>query len=261
MRVLLADDQPQVRSALRLLLDHEPVFMVVGEAANTTDLKTQIMVTQPDILLLDWELPGQAVTDLLPTLRIEYPSLSIIALSGQLEAHQAALAAGVDAFISKGHPPEQLVAALHTMNRPGEKRIKQAKVKDWMTPGLISVSPNLRLTDAHRLMRLRIIRRLGVVRNKRLVGIITLNNVLDEQRSQAKKINTLTAEGMVTNVTVEQVMTPNPTTIFAHDTINKAAHLMQQHNISGLPVVDKQGAPLGMITESNIFEMVVRQWD
>ena len=129
MRVFLADDQAKVRSALRLLLDQEPGFHVVGEAAETEDLLAQVKVTNPDLILLDWELPDHSVPysladsgcRLLSSLHTYYPGLRVIALSGQLEAHQAALAAGADAFVSKGDPPERLLATLRvireTMNR------------------------------------------------------------------------------------------------------------------------------------------------
>lgn len=112
MRILLADDQPHIRSALRLLLDQEPNLNVVGEAIDAETLCTQIQVTQPDLLLLDWELPGWPETDLLAILRFLYPRLLIIALSGQIEAREAALSAGVDFFVSKCHPPAQLLSTL-----------------------------------------------------------------------------------------------------------------------------------------------------
>jgi DNA-binding NarL/FixJ family response regulator len=64
-------------------------------------------------VLLDWELPGlQAANSLLPALRALCPRLSVIALSGKPEARRAALAAGADGFVSKGDPPERLMAAV-----------------------------------------------------------------------------------------------------------------------------------------------------
>jgi DNA-binding NarL/FixJ family response regulator len=122
MRVFLADDQPKVRSALRLLLDHEPGLYVVGEAAEAEDLLVQIKATRPDLMLLDWELPGLSLANsvgpgkhLLSVLHTFYPNLRVIALSGRLEARQAALAAGADAFVSKGDPPERLLTTLRTI--------------------------------------------------------------------------------------------------------------------------------------------------
>ena len=113
MRVLLADDQSKVRSALRLLLEQQPGTQVLGEAVDTTGLLDWVTVTCPDVVLLDWELPGLGVDRLLPTLRELCPCLKVIALSGRPEARQAALDAGVDAFVSKGDPPERLLAAVN----------------------------------------------------------------------------------------------------------------------------------------------------
>jgi len=112
MRVLLADDQAKVRSALRLLLDHEPGIRILGEAVDATGLLDWVTATRPDLVLLDWELPGFGADSLLPVLRSLCPGLSVIALSGRPESRRAALAAGADAFVSKGDPPEQLLAAV-----------------------------------------------------------------------------------------------------------------------------------------------------
>ena len=88
---------------------------VVGEAVDSKDLWAQLPETQPDLLLLDWELPGSSPDEILFTLRMCYPHLAIIALSGRLEAQEAALDAGVDAFISKAHPVEHFLMVLQTI--------------------------------------------------------------------------------------------------------------------------------------------------
>ena len=112
MRVLIADDQPQVRSALRLLLEQEVGVMVVGEADNAEQALELTKEQRPDLVLLDWELPGHNDASALAELRAAWPGLVVIALSGRPEARQAALAAGVDAFVSKGYPPERLLAVV-----------------------------------------------------------------------------------------------------------------------------------------------------
>lgn len=120
IRILLADDQSKVRSALRLLVEQEPGLIIVGEATEAENLLAQVEATQPDLVLLDWELPGLQTDDpstdsgqgRLSTLRTLCPGLKVIALSGQPEARRAALAAGADAFVSKGDPPEQLLATI-----------------------------------------------------------------------------------------------------------------------------------------------------
>jgi DNA-binding NarL/FixJ family response regulator len=113
MRVLLADDQSKVRAALRLLLEEELGLSVISEAAEAEDLLVQVEAMRPDLMLLDWELPGLRTDDHLPALRRLCHRLKIIVLSGQPEARRAALAAGTDAFVSKGDPPERLLAAVN----------------------------------------------------------------------------------------------------------------------------------------------------
>jgi DNA-binding NarL/FixJ family response regulator len=129
MRIFLADDQAKVRSALRLLLEHEPGLRVVGETDKVEGLLAHLKAVKPDLILLDWELPDPSVTyassdpgsSLLSALRSQCPHLQVIALSGRPEARQAALAAGADAFVSKGDPPERLLSTLRaseeTINR------------------------------------------------------------------------------------------------------------------------------------------------
>jgi DNA-binding NarL/FixJ family response regulator len=111
MQVLLADDQAKVRSAIRLLLDQEQDVEVVGEAVDATGLVDWVKVASPDLVLLDWELPGFEPS-LLVRLRRLCPSLSVIGLSGRPESRHAALSAGADAFVSKGDPPEELLEAI-----------------------------------------------------------------------------------------------------------------------------------------------------
>jgi DNA-binding NarL/FixJ family response regulator len=112
MRVLLADNQTKVRSALRLLLEQQPGLSVVGEAADAEDLLAQVEATQPDLVLLDWELPDQGGAATVAGLRTAQPGPVVIVLSGRPEARRATLDAGADAFVSKGDPPERLLAAI-----------------------------------------------------------------------------------------------------------------------------------------------------
>jgi DNA-binding NarL/FixJ family response regulator len=122
MRVLLADDQPQVRSALRLLLEQESDIQVVDEVSNVEELLVRTETSVPDVLLLDWELPGLPAPGLLTALRQGHPCLRIIALSGKWGARRSALAAGADAFVSKAEPSERLLRTLRDVRRREDKR-------------------------------------------------------------------------------------------------------------------------------------------
>ena len=118
MRVLIADDQPQVRSALRLLLQVKFGAATVSEAGDLEQALELVGAEQPDLVLLDWELPARSGANPLTELRTVHPGLAVIALSGRPEARRAALVAGVDAFISKGDPPERLLASVESCCRP-----------------------------------------------------------------------------------------------------------------------------------------------
>jgi DNA-binding NarL/FixJ family response regulator len=121
MRVLLADDQAKVRSALRLLLEHQPGVNILGEAVDTTGLLDWVNAVCPGLVLLDWELPGLPASVLLPLLHARCPDLRVIALSSRPESRQAALDAGTDAFVSKGDPPESLVRAIEACRQGGTR--------------------------------------------------------------------------------------------------------------------------------------------
>lgn len=112
MRILLADDQPEVRFALRALLEQQPGLVVVGEATDAGDLLLQAKTACPDLVLLDWPLPGSAPADLLAALRRGNPRMPVIAMSGRPETRPVALVAGAVGFVNKCDPPEQLLEAI-----------------------------------------------------------------------------------------------------------------------------------------------------
>ena len=112
MQILLADDQPKVRFALRVLLERQPGLEVVGEAVDGEDLLALARAACPDLVLLAWDLPDLEAVGGLPALRALYPGQSVIVLSGRPEVRQNVLSAGADAFVSKSDPPEQLLAAI-----------------------------------------------------------------------------------------------------------------------------------------------------
>ena len=120
MKVLLADDQALLRSALRLWLEQQPYIRVVEETAESDSLLAKVEAALPDILLLDWELPGLTPQgsghQLLQTLRVWFPHLRVIALSSRPESMKSALDAGVDAFVSKMAPPDHLLEAFKQLS-------------------------------------------------------------------------------------------------------------------------------------------------
>ena len=115
MNVLLADERAKERTVLRRLMEQEPELSVVGEATEAQDLLAQAHAVHPDLVLLDWELPGLQGTGLLPDLHCHGCPLKVVAYSECTEARQEALAAGADAFVSREEPPEWLLITLYAV--------------------------------------------------------------------------------------------------------------------------------------------------
>jgi DNA-binding NarL/FixJ family response regulator len=116
-RLVLADRRPRVRFALRTLLERQPGIEVVGEAMNAETLVAHLMRAHPDVLLLDWRLEAKATAGLVAALRRCCPNLYLIVLSGRPEERREALAAGVDAFVSKMDPPNRLLETVQRVKR------------------------------------------------------------------------------------------------------------------------------------------------
>ena len=115
VRILLADDNPALRSALSLLLEARLNACIVGESDSMEDLLANLPLKQPDIVILDWELPGVPKADRIAILHKLYPSLKVVITSSQPEIAQQALVVHADAYVSKSEPPEQMVRVLRTI--------------------------------------------------------------------------------------------------------------------------------------------------
>ncbi|MCL4869165.1 MAG: CBS domain-containing protein [Anaerolineae bacterium] len=140
--------------------------------------------------------------------------------------------------------------------------MREALVRDWMTHGVVTVTPETTLPVAHRLMTENEVRRLPVTdREGKLVGIITLSDVRSVETSPTTSLSMWELNYLLSRMTVEEVMAHEPVTIEVSATIGKAALTMLEHKVSGLPVVDEDGHLVGIITESDIFSMVVlHEW-
>jgi DNA-binding response OmpR family regulator len=79
-------------------------------------LASEILEFQPDVVLLDWELPGRPAAALLFALHGVEAKPKVIVMSVRPEAEAAALEAGADAFVSKGDWPERLLDALRRLS-------------------------------------------------------------------------------------------------------------------------------------------------
>jgi acetoin utilization protein AcuB len=133
---------------------------------------------------------------------------------------------------------------------------KQALIRDWMSKDVLTVDPKTPIAEAYRLMKERKVRRLPVVKDGRLIGIVTLGDVREASPSSATSLSIWELNYLWAQLTVDRVMKTHVITIAPDATIMDAASLMLEHKISGLPVVD-DGTLVGIITESDIFRMLV----
>jgi DNA-binding NarL/FixJ family response regulator len=127
--ILLADDDYQVLSALRLVLEQEPAWLVVNEFHNAADMvyyfenacqrardaSNGIDTSLPSILLIDWELPGFQPKKHIREIRSLCPGIKIMGLSVRLATHRDALTSQVDVFVSKSEAPERVIVALQDL--------------------------------------------------------------------------------------------------------------------------------------------------
>ena len=117
MRILIAGGQAPSRSALRLFLQHGYDLEVVGEAADSEELLAEVQSKDPNVVLLEWKLPGEPTVALLPVLRDLKRRLVVIVLSGRPELEQSFLVAGADGFFNLGESPKRLLATLQSLQR------------------------------------------------------------------------------------------------------------------------------------------------
>ena len=113
-RLLIADDHGLMREAVRLALEQEPEFEIVGEAESGSQLLPLVDQTEPDLVLLDLLMPGIDGLTCIKVLRKRFPWLRIVVLSAQDsdEVVEAALRAGADAYVAKSVDSAALAGAL-----------------------------------------------------------------------------------------------------------------------------------------------------
>jgi CBS domain-containing protein len=131
-------------------------------------------------------------------------------------------------------------------------------VREWMTSPVVTISPHASISAAHQIMKEHGIRRLAVTENNQLLGIVTIGDVREASPSDATTLSIWELNYLWAQLTVEKMMTPNVITVNPEWPIIDAAELMLDHKISGLPVLDAKGKLVGILTESDIFRMLVK---
>lgn len=143
IKLLVIEDEQAIRDMIRFALDTEVFHML--EAESTTQAKQQLKKSIPDIILLDWMLPGQSGIDFIHWLKQqpEWQQIPIILLTAKAEEEYKVrgLEAGADDYITKPFSPAELIARIRTILRRGTLKLPTGQIR----AGEIAID-----TQAHR---------------------------------------------------------------------------------------------------------------
>ena len=129
-------------------------------------------------------------------------------------------------------------------------------VKDWMTSNTITVSSNSTLPDAYWLMLNNKLRRVPVMENDALVGMVTLGDLRRGDPPVGLDLDLFKTVDKLSKMTVHQVMSRDLHTISPTELLVDAAHLMLKHSIRVLPVLDEKKL-VGIISRSDILRAFI----
>ncbi len=130
-------------------------------------------------------------------------------------------------------------------------------VKEWMATKPIVVDENTSIMKATQIMKENNIRRIPVVRDGRLIGIISDRDIKEAAPSKATSLDVHELYYLLSEIKTKDIMTPDPITLKENDSVEKAAVIMLENRISGMPIVDDDNHVIGIITETDVFKVMV----
>ena len=131
-------------------------------------------------------------------------------------------------------------------------------VKHWMTNDVITVKADTSLLKCRNLMKEKNIRRVPVVDDdNHVIGIISDRDVKSASPSKATALEVHEMQYLLAEIKARDIMTPSPVTVKPDATVENAAVLMVDRKIGGLPVVGDDGKLCGIITDQDIFKVLI----
>ena len=130
-------------------------------------------------------------------------------------------------------------------------------VKDWMSKKVITVEESDVLSEAINTLKRNKIRRLPVMKGEKLVGIVSDRDIKEASPSKATSLDIWEVHYLMSKIKVKDIMTRGPLTIGPEVSIEKAAMIMHDNKIGGLPVLDEKNKLIGILSEQDIFEALI----
>lgn len=130
-------------------------------------------------------------------------------------------------------------------------------VKNWMSQPAITVDADTLVEDADRLVKRHEIHMLPVMQNGRLVGIVTDRDIKIASGSVANSGIIEDDRDLLAGIKVRTIMTPDAVTVPENHTLEETVETFLIHRISGAPVVDQQQQVIGVITKSDLFNLIL----
>ncbi|OEU46689.1 MAG: hypothetical protein BBJ60_08540 [Desulfobacterales bacterium S7086C20] len=131
-------------------------------------------------------------------------------------------------------------------------------IQGWMTTDVITVTEDMSMMKASILMKEKRIRSLPVVDEKgKLVGIVTDTDLRDASPSKATTLDVYELNYLLSSMKIKDLMTKEPAYVKPDETVEFAAILMVENKISSLPVINNKNALIGIITQTDIFKVLL----
>lgn len=130
-------------------------------------------------------------------------------------------------------------------------------VKYWMSKKVITINVDDSMDIAIKLMKENNIKMLPVMKNGKLVGIVTDRDLKKASASDATSLDVHELLYLLSQIQIRNVMSKNPITVPEDFSIEETAEVLLKNNISGVPVVDSKGNTVGIITQSDIFRGII----
>jgi acetoin utilization protein AcuB len=130
-------------------------------------------------------------------------------------------------------------------------------VKTWMSTNVITVNQDNSMEDAMDLLKEHKIKMLPVIEKNKLVGIVTDRDLKRASPSDATSLEIYELLYIISKIKVKEIMSKPPITIPDDYTAEEAAAVLLKNTISGAPIVDYHGQIMGVITQNDIFRMLI----